>query len=162
MTILHKMKNKGFTIIELVIYLALFSIMLGGLIVTVFQLMESAGNLTSKDAVQEEINFVLKKMDWALADASGINSPLSGTSNTLIINKTNFSNNPIVFRLNTANPDYPYLEFCLNGTDCNPLTTRNVKVESLTFTKINGSPSGISMDLKINGMIITYLKYLRI
>lgn len=151
------MKNKGFTIIELVIYMALFSIMLGGLIVTVFQLTESAGNLTSKDAAQEEINFVLKKMDWALADASSIEVP---TSNTLKI--TNFLGGKIIFRLTGDQR----IEFCQSASgscaDFMLLTTLDIKVEGLTFTKINGSPSGISMNLKINGMIITYLKYLRI
>jgi prepilin-type N-terminal cleavage/methylation domain-containing protein len=147
------MKNKGFTLIEMVIYMALFSIIMGGLIVTVFQLVQSSEKLTSKDIVQGEINFVLKKLDWTLIGASSIS--VSADKKTLTV--TNNSNS-YVFKLENK-------KIKLNGAD---LTTSNVEVTNLVFNKINTDPSGVSVDLKIkelnssNEASTTYTKYLRI
>jgi prepilin-type N-terminal cleavage/methylation domain-containing protein len=152
------MKNRGFTLIEIIIYTALFSIMMGGLVVTVFELMQNSEKLSGNDTAQEEINFVLKKMDWALSDASDINSPQSGTSEVLSVNKTNFTNNPIVFDLNTSNSNYHYIEFCLKSTNCNPLTTQNVKVENLSFEYL--PKAGIKSTITLNGETISTVKYL--
>lgn len=146
-----KKNNVGFTLIEMLVYMALFSIMMGGLIVVVFQLVQSSEKLSSKDTVQGEINFVLKKLDWALTGASDV----SVLSNVLTI--TNDSNS-YVFKLENK-------KIKLNNQD---LTTANVEVKTSNFTKIDTDPPGVSVELKIkelnnaNEASTTYTKYLRI
>jgi len=158
------MKNTGFTLIELVIYMALFSIMMGGLIVTIFQLIQNSEKINSKDSVHEEINFVFRKIDWALNDAVDISYPIPGSQNEIWINKNNFANNPIIFRLNDTSSDYKYIEFCVEETDCSPITTRNVKVEDMVFILLNDTnsiPTGVEIIVKIGGIKLSNTKYLK-
>jgi len=151
----------GFTLIELVVYMALFSIMMGGLIVVVFQLMQSSENLSSKDTAQEEINFVMNKISWALTDASSVTTSTTTTANDTL-NIVSFSGGKKIFRLNNGQR----IEFCQSATSScstyNFLTTLNVKVLGLEFSKILTTPLGINIDLNINGIINTYIKYLKI
>ena len=114
--------NSGFTLIEMLIYIALFSIMMGGLVVVVFQLSQNAGKLSSKNITQEEINFALKKIDWALTSASGASVNISTSEISF--------NNPqaIIINLSSGN----HIQMKINGV-VNPLTTKNVKVTNLSF-----------------------------
>lgn len=158
---IKKNNKKGFTLIELVVYMALFSIMMGGLIIVVFQLIQSSKKLSSKDVAQEEINFVIRKIDWALTDASSVT-----TSTTTMaydtLNIVSFSGGKKVFRLNNSQR----IEFCQNTintcTDFNLITTQNLKILGLSFLKINTTPQGVTMTLNVNGIITTYTKYLRL
>ena len=158
--------SKGFTLIEMVIYIALFSIIMGGLISTVYLLTQSMENTSKKTAVQEEMNFVLKKLDWALAGATKINSPLSGTSTSLSLQKTNYVSNPIVIKLNASVPTKKFIEIQTGSNNpFYPLTTQNVKVENLIFEYIAGTgtgPAGIKATIIIEGKSITIIGYLRV
>ncbi|MDP2788457.1 MAG: prepilin-type N-terminal cleavage/methylation domain-containing protein [bacterium] len=160
------LKNRGFTLIEMTIYTALFSIMMGGLVVTAYQLIESTSDLGQKVAIQEEMNFISKKIDWALTGVSNINTPTSGISNKLSVDKINFSDNPIVIEFNTTSGD---IEFCTNScssnTDFTSLTTKNITVNNLTFEYLpanGGSSGGVKVTITINGMINIFNKYLKI
>ncbi len=155
----------GFTLIEIIIYMTLFSIMMGGLIVTVFQLIQNTEKMTLKNFDQEEINFVLKKIDWAFSDAISINHPLSGTSDELEVNKYNYIDNPVTLRLNTFDPQHKHIELCLNNIDCNPITTRNVEVNDFSviyLDNIDPIPDGIETIINIDGIEISNIKYLRL
>ncbi len=156
-------RNRGFTLIEMIVYMALFSIMMGGLIVTVHQLYQSIGSMNSKVMEQEEINFVIKKIDWVLTGVSSINAPLSGTSPTLNINKTGFIQNPIIIKFNSVRKDIEIQTGASNPFF--PLTTKNVKVTSLQFQylpAVGTAPAGITATIIINGTVATITKYLRI
>ncbi len=156
--------TSGFTLIEIIIYMALFSIMMGSLIVTVFQLIQNSEKMTLKNFNQEEINYILKKIDWALSDAISINYPQSGTSHELEINKNDYIDNPIIFRLKTVEHGYKYVELCVKDIDCNPISTGNIKVENLTFIyqdNLDPIPDGIKTIININGIEISNLLYLR-
>ena len=54
-----KSNTQGFTLIEVVIYIALFSLLLGGAFVTAYQLIDNSRELNVKNRVQEEGNFLL-------------------------------------------------------------------------------------------------------
>lgn len=62
--------KRGFTLIEVLIYLALFSIIIGRAMVSVLQIVESSTSLQSKVVLQEESNFLLRKINWALNGAT--------------------------------------------------------------------------------------------
>ena len=167
-TFLGENKSKlvsGFTLIEIIIYMTLFSIMMGSLIVTVFQLIQNTEKMALKNFSQEEINFVFKKIDWAMSDAMNIDYPISGTSNELVIDKYGYTDNPITFRLKIVGPNYQYVELCVKNTDCNPITSKNIKVENLSFIYLdnpNQIPDGIKIVININGTEISNTKYLKL
>lgn len=157
------MKKNGFILIEVVIYILLYSIMIGGILITVFQLIQNSESGSKKDKSVEETNFVLQKINWALVDTFEIKHPIVGQDDYLEINKENFIDNPIIFRLNTQDINFYFIEICLNG-DCYPLTTRNIKINEMSFTylpKKGRGPPGIRIKININDFEITSIKYLK-
>ena len=161
--------NSGFTIIEVIIYIALFSLLMGSAFVTAYQLIDGSGKLSAKNTVQEEGNFVMRKFNWALTgisnDLVNITSPPQVspyTSSTLSIMKWQTGLKiPIVIKYDTATSSILMRE----GTNSFlPITTSNVEVTSLQFRFIppNGSsPAGIKATATINGTDFSITKYIR-
>ena len=142
--------RKGFTIIEIIIYIALFSLLLGTAFVAVYELIEGSDKLSAKNTTLEEGSFVMRKLNWALTGASGF----TNTSDTLHIEK--YDGNQIEIELagtkikmtESAGPD----DF---------LTTDNVSVDSLEFTPTGGTPPGMTAKATIDGTDFTITKYIR-
>ncbi len=91
-----KSNQSGFSLIETVIYLALFGIVIGGVVVSVYAMFESSSRNQTKAMVQEEGTFLLGKLDWALTGASAVSAP---TSVQLSINRNGIpsTDNPLTF-----------------------------------------------------------------
>ncbi len=136
------MKN-GFVLIEIVTYIGLFTILLGGLFLCALQLYESASNTEAQITAQEEINFVLKKIDWLFSGAEIASIDIDPDEVTL--DKFNFTDNPITIRLNGLNA----IEMEIDG-EIEPLTTENVDVENLSFN-FDGSTKILKANFTING-----------
>ena len=92
--------SKGFTLIETLIYIALFTILVGTAFATAYQLIQGTDILNTKTVNQEEVNFVLRKINWALGDVSTINNPLSGSSGYLSV--TRYDSSVVEMRLNAG------------------------------------------------------------
>ncbi len=66
------MKKTGFTLLETMIYIALFAVLMSGALVTVYALLGSvADNQTFESAYTEGL-FVYQKLTWALSDAAAV------------------------------------------------------------------------------------------
>lgn len=139
--------NKGFVLIEMIIYTALFSIMMGGLVVVAYQLSENTSDVESKISAQEEINFVSKKLDWIFTGVRDIT--LSG--NTLEVIKGGD-----IFKLRLDGTDG---KIKLDDED---LTTENVKVNAFSFVILGGTPEGVEITLTIDGVTNVFNKYVKI
>ncbi len=154
--------KSGFTLIEVIIYIALFSILLGGAFVTAFQLMNGSNKTYSDTAVQEEGDFVSRKINWALTGLDPTNPPSVGglgCSQTLTTKKVNHPMNPIVVRLNVNT-----LEVSENGGSYLPLTTSNVKVSCFKARIIPATgtgPTGVTATTTINSIDFAVTKYFR-
>ena len=62
--------NRGFTLIEMVIYLALTTLLLSAALGAAYALMESANRDDARAAATEEGNFALQKIAAVLASTS--------------------------------------------------------------------------------------------
>lgn len=154
-------KQNGFTLIETIIYIALFGFLIGSAFVTAYNIIEGSGKLNYKIINQEEANFVLRKLNWALMGIENIENPTidSPTSSTLIIDK--HDGNKITFQLNTGKIE---IKESANGNIFLPITTENVTVSNLDFTYLkeqNGSPEGITATFNLGGNNFNITKYLR-
>lgn len=90
-------KLKAFSLIETIIYAALISIIVGMVLLVIFQIVESQDRARAKTEVEEETNFLISKIKWALSGVDAVNAPASGASGlTLSVNKFNFSQNPVI------------------------------------------------------------------
>ncbi|MEK7087596.1 MAG: type II secretion system protein [Patescibacteria group bacterium] len=61
-----KTGQKAFTIIEVLIYIALFSLLMAGVIVSVYSVIQATDRSNIKVLISDEANFVLRKINWAL------------------------------------------------------------------------------------------------
>lgn len=153
--------NLGFTLLEMIIYIALFSIMIGGLIMTSFMLVQNSHKTESRITVQAEMNFVLKKIDWVINQAKDIDTPTSNVLEVLSVNKKNPDGTFHMFYVKFENN-----KITLDGQD---ITSGNVIVDNLTFETINGTPKGLRIHLDIrgnaqmvsSGQEVSYIRYLR-
>jgi prepilin-type N-terminal cleavage/methylation domain-containing protein len=89
------MNKKGFTLIEVIIYLALLTIIFTATGVVVYTIFEGSDRDSARIQIQTEGDFILAKINWAMNNASNItvlNLPLK-----LSITKNLYNSNPIIF-----------------------------------------------------------------
>lgn len=63
---------RGFTLLEVIIYLALFALLMSGFLAASFSLIESSGKDTTHSMVEAEGDYLLAKINWALASGTPI------------------------------------------------------------------------------------------
>ncbi len=149
--------EEGFTLIETIIYIALFSIMIGGIFVSIFQIMQNTYQLEGNNVLDQEMTFTVQKIDWLLDDLKIISIPSSGSS-------TNFSAQNITNENISLVIEDGRIKACKGGT-CEFITSINVTADSLTFTHLdegNGAPKGIKIRVELSGRTIEINKFLRI
>jgi len=90
-------RQSGFSLIEVLIYILLITFILGSIVLIAFHLLQNSDNLRQGIRVEEEANFILQKISWALNDSYQIDIPaLNSEANNLVLYKNNFgSDNPI-------------------------------------------------------------------
>jgi len=129
----------GFTLIEVVVYLALFGILFTGAVVGAYSILESTGKNYTRAVMQEEGEFMLAKINWAVSNASTAQVPSGGVL--------------------MATVDGTDLEFKLDGTDLMlsrdseaalPLNGSEVTINNLYFIDITAAgPAGINYGFNI-------------
>lgn len=156
--------NKGFTLIEAIIYTALLGLLMAGAVAATYQLLQGSSTTSANTTVQDEGNFVVRKLDWAL---TGMNSAPaiggSGCAQTISIIKNGFSENPVEVQRDPVSS--MTLMIREGGTGpFNAITTTNVSVSCLRFRLIpavGGAPPGVTATTTINGLNFVVMKYLR-
>lgn len=151
------MRNtKGFTLIETLIYIALFTLLMGGGLLATYQLLQASAQANSKGTVQDEQNFVLRKIDWALSGASDVFVPSQS-----MLRVTRYDSNTVDFQLNGSAIE---MRESAIGASYVPITTSNVSVSGLKFVHIaptGTGPAGVTASTTINGLDASTTKYIR-
>lgn len=80
--------SRGFTLIEALVYLALYSLVMGGFLTALYAITESGERNRSIAILEEEGNFVLAKIEWQIARSRSVEEPASegGTLSLLLEN----------------------------------------------------------------------------
>lgn len=141
----HSIGDRGFTLIEVIIYVGLFGLLIGGFFVTAQQVLMYSAKAKASTAVQDEMNFVMGKINWALSSMETLTS--TGTSLSL----TQYDGTDIV--ISTCSTGVACIDE--NGVGDVPLTTNNVVVDNLSFTTIAASgtrPFGVTASLTLHGI----------
>ncbi len=145
----------GFTLIETVLYVSLLSFILASLLGITYQALESTDKIAQKIALQQEANFIVRKIDWALGSAAALSQPLP----------------------NFAGPNLTFTNFAFAFIGSNItlnsllLNSANVSISGGTFSRtvLSGQPEKIQVDFDINcancssltSQHFTFSKYLR-
>lgn len=130
---------KGFTLIEALVYLALFSILMGGAAIAAYNLFDSAVKVGTRTMLQEEGDFMIAKIDWVLSGAKAVTAPAAGvTGSSLTVAKWNTAlGDPMMVTKNGS-------ELLLTrGTNAPVvLNNTNTTIDSITFNHIEGAGDG--------------------
>ena len=96
----YKSSSPGFTLLEVLLYLGLFAIVIGGLLTSTMMIFLGNDRTQTKIMVQEEMDFLLAKINATAIGAASISQPASGAEgSTLVVTK---SGTPITFTLNAG------------------------------------------------------------
>ena len=164
----YKLRNflslTGFTLIETLLYAILISGIIGGSLVSVYGLLEGSDKLNDRVVIEEEANFLLKKIEWGLSSVDAIIEPViqppapNATSSTLTILKIGSLDN-ITFDLDSGN-----IRLKRGANAPVSLNTERATIASLSFehiAPIGARPRAIKTSLNINGKPYTMLLYMR-
>lgn len=126
--------KKGFLLVEVCIYMALFSFFLMSTAVVTWQIITGAGRVSAQLRIEQEGLFVIQKVEQLLRSAE-VMTPREGTSSVLVVR-------------NTLGGEYVYTTVRHNvasssvelqrktGSMFIPLTTNAVAVSTLSFSFI--------------------------
>lgn len=90
-------RNKGFTLIEILIYSAITTAFLAFTIFSTYQFIDNADRSRHRKELVENQKLLEQKIYWTLQSVSTVNSPLLGATTTVLsVDKIGFSDNPIV------------------------------------------------------------------
>lgn len=115
-----KIMERGFTLIEVLIYIVLFSFIVGGGMLGVYQIIEGSDKTSAKTITEQESVFFLRKLNWAMTGATSVSVP---TPTRLIITK---GGSTTEFRLTGKAIE-------IGGPPFIQLTNDAVKISSLSF-----------------------------
>ncbi len=79
-------RESGFTLVEVLLYLGLFGMIIGSLVVTGFIVVRNEQETTVKLETQTEANFITDKLRWLVANATIIEPPVDSTASQLVTN----------------------------------------------------------------------------
>ena len=138
--------HKGFTLIETIIYIALFALLMGMALISAYYLIDSSKNLGTKTNIQEEGDFIIRKLNWALTGVEKITTPETGTTDNLNIIK--YDGKKISICLDAQKiliGQNSNGECSIKSTDYLPLSTDNIEVKNLSFELISvGDTKGVT------------------
>lgn len=117
----------GLTLIEILLYMGLFSILMFGLFVSAINIFQNIDRNQTKTMVQEEGNFLMAKIDSSLTGVTTVSTPPSGSSdNTLTVTNAGI---PLIFSLNGKD-----LQLKRGGSPTVTLNNSNVTVLAPIFS----------------------------
>lgn len=76
--------KSGFSLIETTLYIALFSIFIGGSLISVYNLSESGLKNSDRALITDEGNFISSKIDFIIEKSSTINLPPDNSSSIIL------------------------------------------------------------------------------
>lgn len=139
-------RHAGFSLIDTILYAALLSITLGAVLLAFHNIIEGRYRALARIEVEEEANFIMRKIDWALTGVAFIELPASqATSSILRVYKIGFSENPITITSGDGNATIAYG----NGTST-ILQSESVFVDTLLFTGLPTSTPGVHVALSLH------------
>ena len=146
-----KNTEQGFTLIELILSIALTSIIIGAASAFMIDIFKARSKSTTVLEVQQNVRFAMNKMNYSIRNsAGGINAGSSSFSPTdpgsIYLEMGAGAADDIVFDVSGGR-----LRMTVGGGSPEFLTTDEVEVTRLIFTNntVTGSPRNVSIDLAI-------------
>ena len=152
---MSKRKN-GFTIIELLVYIAILAFLIGGGVASAFAVLDFSEQNKADINVQAEGQFLMRKIEWALTDVA----PGGVTILALDILQTNKNGVGII----VIDAPSGRARISVAGGSQLEITNDRVQVQNLSFDHIlpaGTKPEAIHATFDINGVSFSTTRYLR-
>ncbi|MBI4133382.1 prepilin-type N-terminal cleavage/methylation domain-containing protein [Candidatus Uhrbacteria bacterium] len=134
--------RRGFTLIEVLIYMAILGVMLLNIVELTSGTFDLRGRARASLTIEENLRFVLSRVVARIYDADGITAPATGTTSTLTLDMLDATENPTTITLSNG------AVLLTEGTNAAiPLTSDEVTVTTLSFTRLSGTPPGVRIDI---------------
>ncbi len=133
----YKLRNKGFTLIEVLIYLAIVGIALSSFVAFVMQISDVKAKNYVMEEAQANARIALDIISRKIKSANGVNTALStfdADPGELSLSMSDSSKNPTVFNLTE---DDGILQITQGADDPVAITSDEVKITSLVFTNLS-------------------------
>ena len=144
--------NTGFTLIEVLIYSALFAGSMGGGIAAAYQLTAQSGHYAQTLRTQEEGIFLTRKIAWALRGATNVQH----TAHTLTVMRPDLgAESPLVFSV-----DQGMFFLVRAGAPRVALLGAGTRVTDVQFEVSSESPSLVMVSFTVNTVSFTVGTYL--
>ena len=145
MKILNDQKNKqsGFTLVEMILYIAICSIFLTGLVYFTWDVVYGRIRSFTHQEFNQNIRFASKRISYEIKNASAVNSI---SANAISLEMSDLARNPTEFQLvnGRLKVGYGTSGNCPVNSPCF-LTSNKVNVTNLSFTDLS---SGNSKNIK--------------
>lgn len=150
--------HTGFTLLETLIYIALFASLLTGALGAVYQLIRSQTLLTTLNTSDVEAAFVLAKLEHALHATKHLASPHTGQAYSTVLDIVTTDNTEYVFRLHSS-----AIELSEDGGNTFlPLTNERTRATALGFHYVAGAggmPDGVEGSTTLSGKTFFITRY---
>jgi prepilin-type N-terminal cleavage/methylation domain-containing protein len=131
--------NRGFTLIETMVYLALYAIIVTGALAAAYSIFESSARNQAQAMVQEEGSYLIGKVDWTVTNVTSIQSPAAGPLGGTILTVTKFDGSTVSIQQSGND-----LQISENGNPFQKLNNTNIGVSGVTFIHTSPSADGIN------------------
>ena len=168
------MTTRGFTLLETIIYIGLFSTLFTGIIMSVYPLFTIASLQNKQITIQAEASYILDKIAYIITESntmptSQVVTPGVGQSTSTLILTTSATDS-YQFRIDTAPPGCIAPRLCStlslkkNTGKLLPLTSMRVVVENFTITHtppdpLKGQRRTVDVSFTVSGTPVGPVRY---
>lgn len=143
-------KKKGFSLVEVLLYMALLAVLGLSVSQVASGVISDSERREVRQTVRSNADFVMKYITEYILSSEAINSPTSGSAQTLSLNSQDNLLDPVVFGLSNG-----YITESKAGVSSVNITPDSIVVDNISFTSYAGTsgPGGIevSFTLSYNG-----------
>lgn len=139
-----KNKNKGFSLIETIIYVAMFAVFVGSLMTFSNMLTNTRINNQISQEVNNQGNFAVRIITQSIRNATAINTPSSGaTGSTLSLATIDVNKDPTIFSIVDG-----VLYITESSLSPVALTNDKVIISDLVFSNLSKTSTSGSMQVR--------------
>ncbi|MBI5037935.1 MAG: prepilin-type N-terminal cleavage/methylation domain-containing protein [Candidatus Kerfeldbacteria bacterium] len=142
-------EQKGFTLMEILIYLAISGIIIAGVSTLLYVMLGARVKQQTINEVEQQGAFMMRYITQAVRNADAITEPASGAAVNLTLNMYDLTDDPMVISL-TGNT----LSVSRAGEPAIALHSDRVEIANVAFTNVSyaGTPGALSITYTVRSV----------
>jgi type II secretory pathway pseudopilin PulG len=139
------MRKRGFTVLELLVYTAIFSVVIVGFITIFVTIVRIQGNQSSSAEVDTQSTFLLQQIQYYVEQSSLIDMPQDAPTSTLTLRMANPGQDPTTLYVSNG------VLYMQQTTSSAPqaLSSNLITISNISFTKRSNVPAHDSVDVSL-------------